>query len=80
MRSCVVTREKLAKKDLLRIVKNKEGKVSIDLTGKANGHGAYIKKTLDTLQKAEQNKILERLFEITIPKSLYEEIENIIKE
>ena len=43
LRTCVVTREKLEKKDLIRVVKNNEGVVSIDLTGKANGRGAYIK-------------------------------------
>ena len=47
MRSCVVTKEKLPKKELLRIVKNNENKVFVDLTGKANGRGAYIKKELD---------------------------------
>ena len=49
LRTCVVTREKLEKKDLLRIVKNNEGKVFVDESGKANGRGAYIKKYIDTL-------------------------------
>lgn len=44
LRRCVVTKEQLPKKELLRIVKNKEGKVFPDITGKANGRGAYIKK------------------------------------
>ena len=51
MRSCVVTKEKLPKKELLRIVKNNENKVFVDLTGKANGRGAYIKKDIEVLER-----------------------------
>ena len=46
LRTCVVTKEKLEKKDLIRVVKNNENEVFVDLTGKANGRGAYIKKIL----------------------------------
>ena len=60
MRSCVVTKEKLPKRELLRIVKNNENKVFVDLTGKANGRGAYIKKELDVLKIAKEKKILEK--------------------
>jgi predicted RNA-binding protein YlxR (DUF448 family) len=49
---CVVTREKLEKKDLIRIVKNKDGEIFIDLTGKANGKGVYLKKDLEVILKA----------------------------
>ena len=56
LRTCVVTREKLEKKDLLRIVKNNEGEVFVDETGKANGRGAYIKKDIETLEKAIKTK------------------------
>lgn len=56
MRSCVVTKEKLPKRELLRIVKNNENKVFVDLTGKANGRGAYIKKELDVLKIAKEKK------------------------
>lgn len=79
LRTCVVTKEKLEKKDLLRIVKNNEGKVFVDETGKANGRGAYIKKTLDTLEKAKKTKVLERHLETELPDEIYEEIKNIIE-
>lgn len=79
MRSCVVTHEKLEKKDLIRIVKNKENKVFIDLTGKANGRGAYLKKDLDVINKSKKNKILDRSLEIEIPESIYEELVSMIK-
>ena len=80
LRTCVVTREKLEKKDLLRIVKNNVGKVFVDESGKANGRGAYIKKDLDVLSKAKQSKILDKHLEITIPEEIYNELEEKIKE
>ena len=78
LRTCVVTKEKLEKKDLIRIVKNNIGEVFVDTTGKANGRGAYIKKDLDTLEKARKSKILDKHLEITIPDEIYEELLNII--
>lgn len=78
MRSCVVTKEKLPKRELLRIVKNNENKVFVDLTGKANGRGAYIKKELDVLKIAKEKKILEKYLEIAIDDSVYETIEKVI--
>lgn len=78
MRSCVVTKEKLPKRELLRIVKNNENKVFVDLTGKANGRGAYIKKELDVLKIAKEKKILEKHLEIVIDDSVYETIEKVI--
>lgn len=79
LRTCVVTREKLEKKDLLRIVKNNEGEVFVDESGKANGRGAYIKKSIDTLEKAIKTKILEKNLETTISDEVYEEIRKIIE-
>ena len=51
MRSCVVTREKLPKQELVRVVRTPEGEVIVDLTGKANGRGAYLKKDLSVLDR-----------------------------
>ncbi len=79
LRTCVVTREKLEKKDLLRVVKNNEGKVFVDETGKANGRGAYIKKTIDTLEQAIKTKALDKHLETTISDEVYEEIRKIIE-
>ena len=78
MRTCIVTGEKLEKKDLIRVVKNKENIVFIDLTGKANGRGAYLKKDINVINKCKKNKILDRKLEIAIPESIYEELENMI--
>ena len=79
MRTCVVTKEQLPKRELLRIVRDKEGKVGIDLTGKANGRGAYIKKNLDVVEEAQKSKILEKKLEVIIPDELYQEIKTIIQ-
>ena len=78
LRTCVVTKEKLEKKDLIRVVKNNEGKVFVDTTGRANGRGAYLKKDIDTINKAKSTKILEKHLEITIPDEIYDELSNII--
>lgn len=79
-RTCVITKEKMDKRDLLRIVRDKEGNVSIDLTGKANGRGAYLKKDADVVKKAAITKVLERILEVEIPESIYEECLKIINE
>ena len=79
MRSCIVTLEKCEKKDLIRVVKNKDGEVFIDPTGKANGRGAYLKKDIDVIKKCQKNKILDRKLGILIPDSIYEELGGMIK-
>lgn len=79
MRSCVVTKESLPKKELIRVVRDKEGNVTIDLTGKQNGRGAYLKKDLDVIKKAKKSKILERALGVSIPENIYEELERMIK-
>lgn len=80
MRTCVVTNERFPKGELLRIVKTPEGNVVPDLTGKLNGHGAYIKKDEETLDKAIKTKALARHLECEIDDSVYEEIRKIINE
>ena len=79
MRSCVVTKESLPKKELIRVVRDKEGNVTIDLTGKQNGRGAYLKKDLGVIKKAKKSKILERAQGVSIPDNIYEELERMIK-
>ena len=78
LRKCVVTQERLPKKELLRIVKNNDGKVFVDLSSKANGRGAYIKKDLQVLELAIKNKSLSRALECEIPDKLYEDIKKVI--
>ena len=76
LRTCVVSNEKCEKKDLLRVVRNNEGKVFVDDTHKANGRGAYLKKDIQTFEKAEKSKILNRKLEVEVPSSIYEELKS----
>ena len=62
LRTCVITREKLPKKDLLRIVRTPEGEVLVDETGKMNGRGAYIKKDIQVLEQARKKKNIRTSF------------------
>ena len=78
LRSCIISREKLPKKEILRIVRTPEGNVIIDESGKANGRGAYVKKDINIINKARLNKQLENHLECNIPDSIYDEIVNII--
>lgn len=80
MRKCVVTQERFPKKELIRIVRTPENEVVVDLTGKKNGHGAYIQKSMETLAKAKKNKALARALETEIPESVYAELEGLIHE
>jgi len=79
-RTCVITKEKTLKKDLFRVVRNKEGEVLVDITGKANGRGAYLKKDKEVINKARQTKVLDRILEVEIPESIYDEMLKIIEE
>ena len=63
----------------IKVIQN-EDKVFVDLTGKSNGRGAYIKKDIEVLERAIKNKNLERALEIKIDDSLYENLRKIIKE
>lgn len=80
MRTCVVTKEKLPKQELIRVVRTPEHQVIVDLTGKANGKGAYLKKDIEVLKKARKSKVLNRYLEIDVPENIYEELEQIINQ
>ncbi len=77
-RSCIGCNTKKDKKDLIRIVKNKDGNISIDKTGKANGRGAYICNNVECLEKAINSKRLEKTFEEKIDNEIYENLRGVI--
>lgn len=79
LRTCVITKEKLPKKELLRIVRTPEGEVVVDETGKINGRGAYIKKDISVLDKIKKSNILEQRLECSIDENVYEEIKKVIE-
>lgn len=80
MRTCLITGEKLEKKDLIRVVRTPESNVIVDTTGKANGRGAYLKREISVIDKAQKSKILDKKLEVNVPDSVYDELRDLIKE
>ncbi|EKN64059.1 hypothetical protein BABA_23750 [Neobacillus bataviensis LMG 21833] len=74
MRKCVATGEMKPKKELVRIVRSKEGDVSIDLTGKKSGRGAYLSRDKEAVLLAKKKNTLSNLLEVSINDSIYEEL------
>lgn len=74
MRTCVITGEKLEKRDLIRVVRTPEKNIVVDLTGKVNGKGAYLKKDIEVINKAQKTKILNKKLEIEVPDDIYDEL------
>ena len=79
-RKCIGCSEVKPKKDLVRIVKNKEGEIFIDLTGKANGRGAYICPSIECLEKAVKSNRLSKSFEQEIDNDVYEKLKEVINQ
>lgn len=80
MRTCLITGEKLEKKDLIRVVRTPESNVIVDTTGKANGRGAYLKREISVIDKAQKSKILDKKLEVNVPDSIYEELKELVGE
>ncbi|MFB4167457.1 RNase P modulator RnpM [Virgibacillus sp. JSM 102003] len=78
-RKCIVTNEMKPKKDLIRIVRNKEGEVFVDPTGKKNGRGAYVSNDLSVIEKAEKAGILSRQLNTKIEPSIYEDLKQLVE-
>ncbi|MCL2521364.1 MAG: YlxR family protein [Erysipelotrichales bacterium] len=78
LRTCVVNKTQHPKKELIRIVATKENIVSVDLTGKSNGRGAYLLLTKAVIEKAKKSKALDRKLEVAIPDNIYEELLELI--
>lgn len=74
-RTCIGCREEKDKKDLIRIVKNKEGEIFLDRTSKKNGRGAYICDNYDCFLKAKKRNALSRAYACQIPEEVYAKIE-----
>lgn len=75
LRRCTGCGEMKSKKELIRVVHNKEGEVSLDRTGKKAGRGAYICPNPDCLQKARKSRGLERALSCRIPEEIYDRME-----
>ena len=79
MRSCVITKEKLPKKDLVRVVRTPLNEVLVDETGKCNGRGAYLKKDIEVINKAKTSKTLNRVLEVEVPDEVFEQLTSLVK-
>ncbi len=75
VRRCVGCQEMKNKKEMIRVIRTKEGEFLLDATGKKNGRGAYICPSKECFQKAVKNKGLERSFKQSIPAEVYEALE-----
>ncbi|NCC07636.1 MAG: YlxR family protein [Clostridia bacterium] len=75
LRRCMGCNESKAKKELVRVVKNKDGEVSLDMTGKKAGRGAYVCPSAQCLAKARKTRRIERALECAIPDELYAAME-----
>ena len=79
-RTCIGCKEKKEKRELIRIVKDKEGNITLDRTGRSNGRGAYICDNIKCLEKAIKTKALARTFEMEIEETVYNELRGVISE
>lgn len=75
MRMCLCCREMKPKKELVRVVANKEGIIALDLTGKAPGRGAYLCRARECVKKLGKSKALDRAFARAVPAEVYEALE-----
>jgi predicted RNA-binding protein YlxR (DUF448 family) len=74
MRTCVVTKEVLPKKELVRITATKDGVVSVDLTGKAHGRGAYLKLSEEVILNAQKTKVLNKRLDAIVSEEVFNEL------
>ncbi|GLB59307.1 hypothetical protein NCCP133_14400 [Cytobacillus sp. NCCP-133] len=79
LRKCVATGEMKPKKELVRIVRSKEGEVSVDPTGKKSGRGAYLSKEKEAVLLAKKKNVLANHLEVSIDESIYEELLELIE-
>lgn len=80
MRKCVVTQQRFPKKEVIRVVRTPEKEIVVDLTGKRNGHGAYVSRRKETIELAKKNKALNRALEQDIPDEIYDQLMEIVGE
>lgn len=78
LRKCVATGEQLPKQELIRVVRNKDLEVAVDPTGKMNGRGAYIKRSLEAIEIAKKKRSLNRALACEIPDEIYEELKKYV--
>lgn len=80
LRKCVACNEMKDKRDLLRIVKNKEEGILIDPTGKKNGRGCYVCKSRKCIELLKKSKKINKVFKQDVDDHVYEELDNYVNE
>ena len=75
LRRCIGCGNMIDKNKLIRVIKTKDNDISIDMTGKKNGRGAYVCNSSECLKKAIKSRGLERSFKVSIPQDVYRELE-----
>lgn len=79
LRRCVATNEMHPKKEMIRVVRSKEGEVSVDVTGKKSGRGAYVSKTEYAVNEAKRKNVLKHQLEVEVPEQIYEDLLAVIR-
>lgn len=74
LRQCIGCGQPMEKKNMIRVIRNPEGGIELDATGKKNGRGAYLCPSQDCLAKAEKSKGLERSFKMSVPREIYQQL------
>lgn len=80
LRKCIITNERYPKMEMFRVVRDPEGQIAIDTTGKMRGHGAYISKSKAAITAAKKKKALDRYLEVPVPEAIYDELLERLKE
>ncbi len=79
LRKCAATGDMLPKKEMIRIVRSKEGEVSVDLTGKKSGRGTYVSKSEQAVEAARLNRAIESQLKTAVPEQVYEDLLHAIR-
>lgn len=79
LRKCAATGDMLPKKEMIRIVRSKEGEVSIDLSGKKSGRGTYVSKSETAIEQARKNRAIESQLKVKVPDEIYDELLYVVR-
>ena len=75
LRTCIACREEKPKRDMLRVVRNAEGKIDLDFSGKLPGRGAYLCDSADCIKRLRRYRLLNKAFSAEVPEEVYLRIE-----
>lgn len=79
LRRCIVTQEMQPKQSLVRVVRNKDGEIFVDPSGKKSGRGAYVSKDISVVEQAEKSNAIERHFQTKLDENIYYQLKQVIE-